>query len=601
MKRIILLALIVVAGTMIVWSQVPQAMNYKAVAKDDWGVALPNKTITLRFTILQGSETGSMVYQETHTTVTTKFGLMDVEIGKGAPVISSFDMIDWSTGVYYIKIEMDPNGGTNFRLEDPPHQLLSVPYALYSESSGNSFSGYYNDLIGAPFLATIATTGNYYDLLNIPDFSSIDYNDLINKPQLFSGEYNDLLDKPVLFDGNWSSLEGMPVFADLAFSGNWEDLINTPVTLAGYDIKDAMSILHPAYDITENRIDNWNTAFNWGNHADASYLKVENDGSVTNEIQDLILTEGILKITNNPLASDIDLRVYKTDGSETKIVAGSNVTLGGEGTEANPYIINSTGGAISITLEQVLENGTDAGGKSIKNIADPVDNGDAVPKAYVDELIETISFLKDYILRQNEGKPMDISGNLYESVKIGNQYWLSTNLKTTKYANGDEIPDGTGMAIIGRGDLYWFVGDSVYVLDYESHEYTVYDYASYYGRMYTSFVIADPRGICPLGWRVPDSQDWEELIEYAGGSSVAGLALVGTRYDDIGFRAKLAGWYDFNHIVGLDEQTGFYSKASAFDPTHPEVCTLRLHDPDIEVTIDLTTSNKAFFVRCIRD
>lgn len=124
MKRIILLALLVVAGTMIIWSQVPQAMNYKAIAKDDWGVALPNKTITLRFTILQGSGTGSIVYQETHTTTTNKFGLMDVEIGKGTPVMFSFNSIDWSTGVYYIKIEMDPNGGTNFRLEDPAHQLL---------------------------------------------------------------------------------------------------------------------------------------------------------------------------------------------------------------------------------------------------------------------------------------------------------------------------------------------------------------------------------------------------------------------------------------------------------------------------------------------
>lgn len=138
MKKILLLAILIVTGSMIIWSQVPQAMTYKAVAKDDWGVALPNKTITLRFTILQGSGTGTLVYQEKHTTTTNKFGLMDVEIGKGTPLLGAFDMIDWSTGIYYIQIEMDPNGGTNFRLEDPAHQLLSVPYAFYALKSGSA-------------------------------------------------------------------------------------------------------------------------------------------------------------------------------------------------------------------------------------------------------------------------------------------------------------------------------------------------------------------------------------------------------------------------------------------------------------------------------
>jgi Putative metal-binding motif len=137
MKRITLLTLLVMAGSMIIWSQVPQAMNYKAIAKDDWGVALPSKTITLRFTILHGSGTGSIVYQETHTTTTNKFGLMDVEIGKGTPSsINTFDDIDWSSGIYYIQIEMDPKGGSDFRLEDPAHQLLSVPYAFYAGNAG---------------------------------------------------------------------------------------------------------------------------------------------------------------------------------------------------------------------------------------------------------------------------------------------------------------------------------------------------------------------------------------------------------------------------------------------------------------------------------
>jgi uncharacterized protein (TIGR02145 family) len=135
MKKIILLIILILSGSLVLYSQVPQAMTYKAIAKDDWGVTLPNKAITLRFTILQGIEQ-SPVYIEVHSTVTDKFGLMNVQIGKGTPTIGNFSDIDWSTGTYFIKIEMDPKGGSDFRLEDPAHQLLSVPYALYAGESG---------------------------------------------------------------------------------------------------------------------------------------------------------------------------------------------------------------------------------------------------------------------------------------------------------------------------------------------------------------------------------------------------------------------------------------------------------------------------------
>jgi hypothetical protein len=213
MKRIILLTLLVIAGSMIIWSQVPQAMNYKAVAKDDWGVALPNKTITLRFTILQGSETGSIVYQETHTTVTNKFGLMDVEIGKGTPVFGSFDMIDWGTGVYYIKIEMDSNGGTNFRLEDPPHQLLSVPYAFFAESSGNT------------------------------NFTETD-------PYFISSPSSGIWSSDIF---NWNTAFSWGNHADEGY-------------LKSFAESDPVFLLHPAYGITSDNISNWNAAFVWGDH-----------------------------------------------------------------------------------------------------------------------------------------------------------------------------------------------------------------------------------------------------------------------------------------------------------------------------------------------
>jgi hypothetical protein len=81
-------------------------------------------------------------------------------------------------------------------------QILSVPYALYSKNAGN----------------------------------------------VFSGNYNDLTNTPVLFDGNWASLTSIPT------------------TLAGHGITDGMNTSHAANAITSGLIDNWTTAFGWGDH-----------------------------------------------------------------------------------------------------------------------------------------------------------------------------------------------------------------------------------------------------------------------------------------------------------------------------------------------
>ena len=85
-------------------AQPPQAMKYKAIAKDEWGVTLSNKDISLRFTIYQGSEYDSPVYIETHFTTTDKYGLMNVNIGQGTSELGIFSNIDWSADNYYIQI-----------------------------------------------------------------------------------------------------------------------------------------------------------------------------------------------------------------------------------------------------------------------------------------------------------------------------------------------------------------------------------------------------------------------------------------------------------------------------------------------------------------
>mgnify|MGYP001198380525 CR=1 FL=1 len=117
------------------FGQSPQSMNYQAVARNSNGDILANQVISFRISILKGSSAGTAVYVETQKDTTNQFGLANLKIGAGTVVSGVFSTINWGNDSYFVKIEMDQNGGTSFQLMGVS-QLLSVPYSLYSENSG---------------------------------------------------------------------------------------------------------------------------------------------------------------------------------------------------------------------------------------------------------------------------------------------------------------------------------------------------------------------------------------------------------------------------------------------------------------------------------
>ena len=74
---------------------------------------------------------------ETQTPTTNVNGLASFEIGGGSLVSGDFSTVDWANGPYFIKTEIDPTGGTTYTITGTS-QLMSVPYALYSETSENT-------------------------------------------------------------------------------------------------------------------------------------------------------------------------------------------------------------------------------------------------------------------------------------------------------------------------------------------------------------------------------------------------------------------------------------------------------------------------------
>ena len=106
----------------------------------------------------------------------------------------------------------------------------------------------------------------------------------------------------------------------------------------------------------------------------------------------------------------------------------------------------------------------------------------------------------------------DIDVNTYNTVSIGNQCWMSENLKTSRYNNGDLIPivtdNGTWSNLRNdkTGGRTWYNNDSA-------------TYENPYGNLYNAYVITDSRGLCPTGWHVPSAAEWFTLMSFLGGGA----------------------------------------------------------------------------------
>ncbi|CAN5290208.1 hypothetical protein BH09BAC1_BH09BAC1_02620 [soil metagenome] len=117
----------------ILMAQIPQAINYQAVARNANGSVAANVTATVRITVLSGTANGTAQWVETHGVTTNAFGLFTVKIGQGTRTGGAqlqFNTITWGSANHYLKVEFTDNNG-NF-VDFGTTQLVSVPYALYA-------------------------------------------------------------------------------------------------------------------------------------------------------------------------------------------------------------------------------------------------------------------------------------------------------------------------------------------------------------------------------------------------------------------------------------------------------------------------------------
>lgn len=136
MEKLFFVALIIGITSTLALSQAPGKMSYQAVVRNNQGDLVANQNVTVRIQILKDSEFGAANYVEVHQQATNENGLVTLVIGEGAVISGDIASIEWDAGPYFIKVEIDPSGGTNYVISGTS-QLLSVPYALYAESAGD--------------------------------------------------------------------------------------------------------------------------------------------------------------------------------------------------------------------------------------------------------------------------------------------------------------------------------------------------------------------------------------------------------------------------------------------------------------------------------
>ncbi|AUC84293.1 hypothetical protein CW731_02810 [Polaribacter sp. ALD11] len=271
-------------------------MSYQAVVRDASNTLVSTQAVGMQISILQGS---TPVYVEAQTPTTNANGLVSLEIGTGTLLSGDFTTINWANDAYFIKTETDPTGGTNYTITVTT-QLMSVPYALHAKTA-ESITGTINYTeTDSVFRASIANTITAIDTTNWNNHT-VDTDTHIDS----TGVAN------LGFNTGAIITETDPIFRASIANGitaidtaNWNNhtvdtdthIDSTGVANLGFNAGGIITETDPVFRAS---ITNGITAIdtvNWNNK-----LSTEIDGSVTNEIQVLTISNDTLFLSKGGL------------------------------------------------------------------------------------------------------------------------------------------------------------------------------------------------------------------------------------------------------------------------------------------------------------
>ncbi len=192
---------------------------------------------------------------------------------------------------------------------------------------------------------------------------------------------------------------------------------------------------------------------------------------------------------------------------------------------------------------------------------------------------------------------VDIEGNIYSIVRIGDQLWMGENLKTTTYNDGAPIP-------LEENDMVWNTFSTSAYCWFDNNK-TIY--GDTYGALYNWYSV-NTNKLCPVGWHVPTDEEWNTLVDFLGGEDVAGGKLKESGYshwnspnegadNSSGFTGLPGGSRsDLFHSLG---DGGRWWSSTQFDDTN--AWALSIGYTYANASRYNFTKNNGYSVRCIRD
>ena len=554
MKKITTLIVMMVLCAASLFAQAPEKFTYQAVVRNANNTLVANAQVGVRVNILQGTATGNAVYSETHMVSSNANGLVTLNIGAGSVLHGSFANIDWADWPYFLKTDIDPNGGNDYNITST-QQLLSVPYALYAKEAANSFSGDYNDLTNTPQIPTVPTNVSAFsnDAGYITSYTETDpvfnawdknYNDLTNRPQIptvptnvsaFTNDANYITATQVpsaQVNADWTAVSGAARILNkpTLFSGNYSDLVGKPTNLSQFNNDLGLA-----------------TVATSGSYNDLNYRPNLATVATTGNYNDLINRPTIPTVPTNVSAFTNDAGyvtsadVQQASGVPTNVSAFNN-DMGylTSYTETDPLFsawgknYNTLVNKPNLAAVATSGNYNDLTNKpTIPTVPANVSvfNNDAhyITEAQLNALLasvnNTIDSLRNRIgeLEMHQTQPQtdttvmaqaclglatvtDYDQNVYNTVQIGNQCWMRENLRSTHYADGTAIAAGTTSST-STAYYYPLQGDFTYGY--------LYNWKAVMRNSSNS--QSNPsgvQGICPNGWHVPSDAEWDELLNY---------------------------------------------------------------------------------------
>jgi uncharacterized protein (TIGR02145 family) len=219
---------------------------------------------------------------------------------------------------------------------------------------------------------------------------------------------------------------------------------------------------------------------------------------------------------------------------------------------------------------------------------------DSIMTAYVND--------KARLAEMKANRCADIDGNVYKTIKIGNQLWMAENLRVTHYRNGEVIPNVTD-------NNEWAHLTTGAYCNYDNNPTN----GRKYGKLYNWYAVDDYRGLAPAGWHVATDEEWTTLTNYLKGEDVAGGKLkskTGWKQpnegatNESGYCALPSGHrYGDGASVGLGEQ-GFWWSSTEYSATNAKGRFMGNYGKNVISNVnDYYSDGKVdgFSIRCVKN